>query len=65
MIRFFIGFMIATIVALQVVLPVLYDAQASVANNTTATTDTVLGLLGLFVALFLLVAIASPLMQRM
>lgn len=61
----FIGLMIAAIVAVQVFIPVVLDAIASLdENNTSSTTITVLDLLPLFAALLLLIALASPLMRR-
>ncbi|WP_148414920.1 hypothetical protein [Haloferax sp. KTX1] len=58
----FIGLMIAAIVAIQVFIPVVNDAIAS--SNVTGTEATILGLLPLFAALLLLIALASPLMRR-
>lgn len=64
MVSTFIGIMIAAIVALQVTMPVMFDAIATVQNNTTGSTQTILDLLPLFVALLLLIGIAAPLMAR-
>ncbi|RDZ65966.1 hypothetical protein C5B90_06360 [Haloferax sp. Atlit-12N] len=58
----FIGLMIAAIVAIQVFIPVVNDAIAS--SNVSGTEATILGLLPLFAALLLLIALASPLMRR-
>jgi len=58
----FIGLMIATIVAVQVFIPVVNDAIAS--SNVSGTEKTILELLSLFAALLLLIALASPLMRR-
>jgi hypothetical protein len=57
-----IGLLIAAIIAIQVFIPVVNDAIAS--SNVSGTTKTILELLGLFAALLLLVALASPLMRR-
>jgi len=58
----FIGIMIATILGVSVAIPVIQNAinNAGVSGNTA----TVLGLLPLFVALLLLLALAGPLMRR-
>lgn len=57
-----IGITISAVVAVAVAIPVINDVTAS--SNATGTTKTVLDLLDLFVALLILVAIASPLMSR-
>lgn len=57
-----IGITISAVVAVAVAIPVINDVVAS--SNATGTTQTVLDLLDLFVALLILVAIASPLMSR-
>lgn len=57
-----IGIMIAAVVGIEVVIPVINDALAS--SNVSGTAATVLGLLTTFIALLLLVAVASPLMRR-
>lgn len=59
----FIGMMIAAIVGVQVVIPILNDAING--SNVTGTTETILGLLPMFIALMLLVGMASPLMRRL
>lgn len=58
----FIGLLIATIVAVQVFIPVTNDAISSA--NVSGTTETILELLSLFAALLLLIALAAPLMRR-
>lgn len=58
----FVGILIAAVIGVAVVIPVINDVTASA--NLTGTTDTVVGLLPLFVGLMLLVAIAAPLMRR-
>jgi hypothetical protein len=58
----FIGLMIAAIVALQVMIPVVYDAINS--SNLSGTEKTVAELIPLFAVLLLLIALASPLMRR-
>jgi len=57
-----IGVLIATIVAVQVFIPVVNDAVAS--SNLSGTTETVVSLLPLFAGLLLLISLASPLMRR-
>jgi len=57
-----IGVLIAAIVMIQVFIPVVNDAIA--ASSVDRTTQTVLGLLGLFAALLVLISLASPLMRR-
>ena len=59
----FIGLMIASIVAIQVFIPVVQDAIAQ--SNVTGTTATILDLLPMFAGLLLLIALASPLMRRL
>lgn len=58
----FIGLLVAGIVVINVFIPVINDAIAD--SNVSGTTETILGLLGMFSALLLLVALASPLMRR-
>lgn len=58
----FIGMMIAVIIGVDVVLPVVLDSVAN--SNATGNTLTILNLLDLFLALLLLIALASPLMRR-
>ncbi|WP_458260321.1 hypothetical protein [Haloparvum sp. AD34] len=62
MVGLFIGVLISAIVVVQVFIPVVNDAIAS--SNVSGTTKTILELLGLFAALLLLIALASPLMRR-
>lgn len=57
-----IGILISAIVAIQVFIPVVQDSIAN--SNVSGTEATILGLLPLFAALLLLIALASPLMQR-
>jgi hypothetical protein len=57
-----IGILISAIVAIQVFIPVVNDAIAD--SNVSGTEATILGLLPLFASLLLLIALASPLMQR-
>lgn len=59
----FIGLMIAAIVAIQVFIPVVQDAINN--SNVSGTSATILGLLPMFAALLLLIALASPLMRRL
>ena len=59
----FIGIMVAAVIGIEVVIPVINDAVSS--SNASGTTLTILGLLGTFVALLLLIALASPLMRRL
>lgn len=58
----FIGVLIAGIVAIQVFIPVINDAISS--SSVSGTAATVLGLLPLFAALLVLIALAAPLMRR-
>lgn len=58
----FIGVMVAAILGIGVAIPVILDVINNA--NVTGTTATVLGLVPLFVALLLLVALAGPLMRR-
>ena len=60
--RLVIGVMIAAIVVIQVFIPTVQDALASA--NVSGTEATILGLLPLFAALLILIALASPLMSR-
>lgn len=57
-----IGLTIAAVVAIAAAIPVISDVTASA--NLSGTTATVVNLIPLFIGLLLLVAIASPLMQR-
>jgi len=57
-----IGVMIAAIVVIQVFIPTVNDAISS--SSVDGTTATILGLLGLFAALLVLISLASPLMRR-
>lgn len=59
----FIGIMVAAVVAIEVVIPIIEDAVAS--SNASGTTLTILGLISTFIALLLLMAVVSPLMNRM
>lgn len=54
--------MIAAVIAIQVVIPVISDALAS--SNVSGITATILGLVTTFIALLLLISVASPLMRR-
>lgn len=54
--------MVAAILGIGVAIPVILDVIEDA--NVTGTTETVLGLVPLFVALLLLVALAGPLMRR-
>lgn len=58
----FIGIMVAAILGIGVAIPVVEDVIAS--SNVSGTTATVVGLISLFIALLLLVALAGPLMRR-
>lgn len=58
----FIGVLIAGIVAIQVFIPVINDAISQ--SSVSGTAATVLGLLPLFAALLVLIALAAPLMRR-
>jgi len=58
----FIGVLIAAIVAIQVFIPVVNDAISQ--SSVSGTAATVLGLLPLFAALLVLIALAAPLMRR-
>ena len=58
----FIGVMVAAILGIGVAIPVILDVIEE--SNVDGTTATVLGLVPLFVALLLLVALAGPLMRR-
>lgn len=62
MVQLFIGVMVAAVLGVQVVIPVINDAISSA--NVSGTEETILGLLGTFVALLLLISLASPLMRR-
>ena len=62
LVSLFIGVLIAAIVAIQVFIPVVNDAIAS--SSVDGTTATVLGLLGLFASLLVLISLASPLMRQ-
>lgn len=57
-----LGLMVAAIVVIAVFIPVVNDVIASA--NLTGSTATIVGLLPLFGALLLLVALARPLMAR-
>lgn len=57
-----IGVLISVIVGVQVVIPVVNDAIAS--SNVSGTTQTVLGLIPLFIGLLILIGVAAPLMRR-
>jgi hypothetical protein len=54
--------MIAVILGVSVAIPVIQNSTDNA--NVTGNTATVLGLLPLFVALLLLIALAGPLMRR-
>jgi len=58
----FIGIMVAAIMGVAVVIPVIQDIISDA--NLTGTTATIVTLIPLFVALLLLVSLASPLMKR-
>lgn len=58
----FIGLMIASIVAIEVFIPVVLDASAN--SNVSGTTGRILELLPLFAVLLLLIALAGPVMGR-
>lgn len=58
----FIGVMVAAILGIGVAIPVILDVIND--SNVSGTTETVLNLVPLFVALLLLVALAGPLMRR-
>ena len=58
-----LGIVIAGIMGVAVAIPVLNDVIASA--NLSGTTATVVGLIPLFIGLLVLVAVASPLMNRM
>ena len=60
--RLVIGVMIAAIVVIQVFIPTVQSALDSA--NVSGTEATILGLLPLFAALLILIALASPLMSR-
>lgn len=60
--QLFIGVLIAAIIGIKVFIPVVNDAVNS--SNASGTTKTILGLLSLFAALLLLLALASPLMRQ-
>lgn len=62
LVSLFIGVMVAAIVAVQVVIPVITDAIAS--SNVSGIEATILGLVTTFIALLLLISVASPLMRR-
>lgn len=57
-----IGITIAAIIIVSVAIPVINDQVASA--NVSGTTATILGLITLFLALLLFVAVASPIMNR-
>jgi hypothetical protein len=58
----FIGLLVAAIIGVEVVIPIIVEGVAS--SNMSGTAATVFGLIPMFVALLLLVAMASPLMGR-
>lgn len=58
-----LGIVIAGIMGVAVAIPVLNDVINSA--NLSGTTATVVGLIPLFIGLLVLVAVASPLMNRM
>lgn len=58
----FIGIMVATIIGVAVVIPVINDTIEQ--SNISGTELTIIGLIPLFVALLLLISLASPLMKR-
>lgn len=58
-----LGVLIAGIVAISVFIPVINDQIAN--SNVTGTTKTILDLLPLFAALLVMIALASPLMNRL
>jgi hypothetical protein len=58
----FIGVMVASIIGIAVVIPVVNDVLAQ--SNVSGTTALVLGLIPLFIAVMLIVSMASPLMRR-
>jgi hypothetical protein len=62
LVSLFIGILIAAVIGISVVIPVINDTIANA--NLSGTTATVVGLIPLFVALMLLVGLASPLMRR-
>jgi len=57
-----IGVLIAGIIAIDVFIPTINSAIAN--SNVSGTTKTILGILGLFAALLVLISLASPLMNR-
>ena len=59
----FIGIMVAVIIGVDVVIPVITDSIAN--SSVSGNTETILDLLPLFIALLLLIALASPLMNRL
>lgn len=59
----FIGIMVATIIGVDVAIPVILDAVAN--SSVSGNTETILDLLPLFIGLLLLIALASPLMNRL
>lgn len=58
----FIGIMVAAILGIAVAIPVILDVIEDA--NVSGTTETVLDLVPLFIALLLLIALAGPLMRR-
>jgi len=58
-----LGIVIAGIMGVAVAIPLLNDVIADA--NLSGTTATVVGLIPLFIGLLVLVAVASPLMNRM
>jgi len=58
----FIGIMIAAILGVSVAIPVIQNALNNA--DVTGNTETVLGLLPLFIGLLLLLSLAGPLMRR-
>lgn len=62
LVQLMMGVMIAGIVALNVFIPVINDAESNA--NLTSSESTIVGLLTLFAALLLLVSMAGPIMSR-
>lgn len=58
----FVGVMVAAIIGIAVVIPVINDVIADA--NLSGTTETIVTLIPLFVALLLIIALAGPLMRR-
>jgi len=58
----FVGIMVASIMGVAVVIPVVNDIIAQA--NLSGTEQTIVTLIPLFIALLLLVSLASPLMRR-